>query len=141
MNPYRRYQQQSEPATGWTRMDLLLALYDKALERLDKAEAALQARDQAGAVTLLLKAQQIVMALAEGVRVEVNPEVNGNILRLYEYAAHELARADLEGVGNVRKVLRTLREGFEAVRAEGNAMERDGRLTPMSHAAVVAATA
>ncbi|HEY1188601.1 MAG TPA: flagellar export chaperone FliS [Gemmata sp.] len=141
MNPYRRYQQQSEPDTGWTRIDLLLALYDKALERLDRAEAALRAGDTSGAVTLLLKTQELVMALAQGVRVEVNPEVNTNILRLYEFAMHELARANVKAIANVRKVLRTLREGFEAIRAEANAMERDGRLAPMDRSPMVAATA
>ena len=141
MNPYRRYQQQPEPDTGWTRIDLLLALYDKALERLDRAEAALNAGDSTGAVALLLKTQQIIMALAEGVRVEVNPEVNTNILRLYEYAMHETARASVEAVANVRKVLRTLREGFEAIRAEANAMERDGRIAPMGRGEAVVATA
>lgn len=140
MNPYRRYQQ-SEPETGWTRIDLLLALYDKALERLDKADAALAARDQGGAVGQLLKVQQIIMALAEGVRVEVNPEVNTNILRLYEFALHETAQPTAKAVANVRKVLRTLREGFEAVREEANAMERDGRLAPMSNSQVVIASA
>lgn len=141
MNPYRRYQQQPEPDTGWTRIDLLLALYDKALERLDRAEEALRANDTAGAVSLLLKTQQIIMALAEGVRVDVNPEVNTNILRLYEFAMHETAQANVKAIGNARKVLRTLREGFEAIRVEANAMERDGRIAPMGRGEAVVATA
>jgi flagellin-specific chaperone FliS len=57
MNPYRRYQQ-SEPETGWTRIDLLLALYDKALERLDKAEAGLRTGDRTGAQTQLLRCRR-----------------------------------------------------------------------------------
>lgn len=140
MNPYRRYQQ-TEPDTGWTRIDLLLALYDKALERLDRAEEALRAGDASGAKTLLLKVQQIVMALADGVRVEVNPEMNTNILRLYEFVMNQVARATVPAVAHARKVLRTLREGFEAVRVEANEMERAGRLAPAEKAQLLAATA
>lgn len=140
MNPYRRYQP-SEPETGWTRMDLLLALYDKALERLDRADAALRAKDPSEALTLLLKVQQIIMALADGVRVEVNPEANANMLRLYEYAMHEVARATAPGIANARKVLQTLRQGFEAVREEANALERAGHFSPLGRVDAVLATA
>ncbi|MDY3556831.1 flagellar protein FliS [Gemmata sp. JC717] len=140
MNLYRRYQQ-SESDAGWTRMDLLIALYDKALERLDRAEAALGAANPSEAMTLLLKVQQIIMALADGVRVEVNPEANTNMLRLYEHAMHEVAQATAPGIANARKVLQTLRQGFEAVREEANALERSGRLSPMARAEAVIATA
>jgi flagellin-specific chaperone FliS len=128
LNAYQKYRK-DEP-TGWTRMDLLLALYDKALERLDRAEAALAAGDPGTALPQLAKTQLIVTELASGVRVEVNPEANTNMLRLYEYVAHELAKATPAAIENARKILRTLREGFEAVRAEANEMERSGRLPP-----------
>lgn len=140
MNPYRRYQQ-AEPEVGWTRIDLLLALYDKALERLDRAEAELAANNASEAMTLLLKVQQIIMVLADGVRVEVNPEANTNVLRLYEFAMHETAQATAPAIANVRKVLKTLRVGFEAVREEANALERAGQLSPMGRVDVLTATA
>ena len=139
LNAYAKYRK-DEP-TGWTRMDLLLALYDKALERLDRAEAALAAGDSATALPQLAKTQLIVTELASGVRVEVNPEANTNMLRLYEYVAHELAKPTPAGIENARKVLRTLREGFEAVRAEANEMERSGRLPSADQAQMLLVTA
>lgn len=139
MLAYQKYRQ-DEP-TGWTRIDLLLALYDKALERLDRAEAALGAGDPATAVPQLAKTQLIVTELASGVRVEVNPEANTNMLRLYEFVAVELAKATAVAIGNARKVLRTLREGFEAVRAEANELERTGRLPSADQLQMVLATA
>ena len=139
LNAYQKYRK-DEP-TGWTRIDLLLALYDKALERLDRAEAALRAGDPETALPQLAKTQLIVTELAAGVRVDVNPEANTNMLRLYEYAAHELARATPEAIDNARKVLRTLREGFEAVRAEANELERTGRLPSADQIQMVHATA
>jgi hypothetical protein len=63
------------------------------------------------------------------------------MLRLYEFAMHAAARGTLPAVADVRKVLRTLREGFEAVRGEANELERAGRLAPMDRAQAVLATA
>ena len=140
MNAYRRYQK-PEPQSGWTRIDLLLALYDKALERLDKAEAALRAGDLGTAVPELSKTQTIIIALAGGVRVEVNPEMNTNILRLYEFAVDALRQPTVAAIGNVRTVLRTLREGFETIRAEANELERAGQLGSADRAQLVLASA
>lgn len=140
MNAYQKYRRPDEP-TGWTRMDMLLALYDKALERLDRAEAAIRANDPTTAVPQLAKTQLIVTELAAGVRVEVNPEANTAILRLYEFIAHELAHATIEGIENARKILRTLREGFEAIRVEANELERSGQLPAADQVMMILATA
>ncbi|MFM8273117.1 MAG: flagellar export chaperone FliS [Gemmata sp.] len=139
MNAYQKYRK-DEP-TGWSRIDLLLALYDKALERLDRAEAALAAGDPGTALPQLSKTQLIVTELASGVRVEVNPEANTNMLRLYEYVVSEITQATPAAIENARKVLRTLREGFEAVRHEANQLERTGRLPAADQLQMVLATA
>jgi flagellar biosynthetic protein FliS len=140
MNPYLAYRRNDEPA-GWTRIDMLLALYDGALTRLDRAEAALKAGEAGTAAGFLSRAQLIISSLASDVRPDVNPEAGANMLRLYEYAVNELRRATVESVGNVRKVLRTLRAGFEAVRAEANELERTGRLPAAAEARAVHVTA
>lgn len=139
LNAYQKYRK-DEP-TGWTRIDLLLALYDKALERLDRAEAALAAGDPETALPQLAKTQLIVTELASGIRIEVNPEANTNMLRLYEYVVHELVSATPAAIENARKVMRTLREGFEAIRAEANELERTGRLPAADQVQMVLATA
>lgn len=140
MIAYRNFRA-AEPTSGWTRIELLLALYDKALERLDTALAALGRGDTGAAVAQMAKTQLIVTELAAGVRVEVNPEANTNILRLYEFVAHELTKPDPLHIGNARKVLATLREGFEAIRAEANELERSGQLANADQLQMVLATA
>jgi flagellar secretion chaperone FliS len=140
MNPYLAYRRQEE-STGWTRMDLLLALYDKALERLDRAAAALKAGDAQTAVPQMSKTQLIVAEMAAGVRLEGNEENGANMLRLYEYVSNELRQPKSEGIANARKILATLREGFEAVRAEANELERTGRLPSAEQLRMVHATA
>jgi flagellin-specific chaperone FliS len=140
MNPYMKYRRQEE-STNWTRMDLLLALYDKALERLDRAEASLKAGNSAEAIPQISKTQLIVSELAAGVKIDVNPEVNVNILRLYEYTITELSHGTVEGITHARKILKELRAGFEAVRAEANEMERTGKIPPLAQLQMVSATA
>lgn len=140
MNPYQKFRRQEEDA-GWTRMDLLVALYDKAIERLDKAEAALRNGEKLSALPLLAKTQLIVAELAAGVRIDVNPENGTNMLRLYEFVSTQISHATVQGVQDSRKVLQTLREGFEAVRAEANEMERTGKLPSAGRAQMVLTTA
>jgi flagellar secretion chaperone FliS len=140
MTGYRAYKP-AEPTAGFTRIDLLLALYDKALERLDTAADALDRNDPATAVPQLSKTQLIVNELAAGVRIEVNPESNTNLLRLYEFVSHEIAKATVPAIRGAQKLLRTLREGFEAVRAEANELERSGQLAKADQLQMVLTTA
>ena len=127
MNPYLAYRNQDQPS-GWTRIDVLLALYDGALERMDKASAALAANDRPAALPLLAKAQLIVSELAAGVRLDVDEKMGINMLRLYEFVTYELSLATPEHIGNARKIMVTLREGFEAIRPQAIEMERTGQV-------------
>ena len=140
MNPYLAYRRQEEP-TGWTRIELLMALYDKALERLDRAAALLKSGEEMAAVSQVAKTQLIVSELAAGVRLDDNEENGANMLRLYEYVANELRIPRSEPIATARKILATLREGFEAVRAEANDLERTGRLPTAERLRMVHATA
>ena len=84
---------------------MLLALYDGALARLDKAAMALTNGDVPVATPYIAKAQLIVSELAAGVRVEVDEEMGTNMLRLYEYVVNELRTPRLANVGNAKKIL------------------------------------
>lgn len=127
MNTYQKYRV-GEPQTGLTRIDLLLALFDGALARLDKAAMALTNGDVPVATPYMSKAQLIVTELAAGVRVEVDEEMGKNMLRLYEYVVHELGTPRLANVKNAIKILGILREGFDGIRDEANKLEKSGEL-------------
>ncbi|MBX9623755.1 MAG: flagellar protein FliS [Gemmataceae bacterium] len=140
MNPYRAYRPQ-ETVAGWTRIEMVLALYDKALDRLDRAAVALRAKDTPAAVPELAKVQLIVSELAAGVRPAVSPETGPNLLRLFEFVADRLRRPDPDRVADARKVLATLRDGFEAVREEANRLEKAGHLPAAGDGRMVLTTA
>lgn len=140
MNPYKAYQK-AEPTAGWTRIDMLLALYDGAVERLDRAAAAVKAGTPEAAVPLLARVQLIVSELAAGVRVDVDEQLGPNYLRLYEFVADRLRKPEAGRIADARKILATLREGFEAIREEARELERTGKLAPAGDLRMVHATA
>lgn len=140
MNPYRTYRQQ-ETVAGWTRIEMVLALYDKALDRLDRAAAALRAGDAAAARPELAKVQLIAGELAAGVRPEVSPETGPNLIRLFEFVADRLRVPDAARVADARKVLVTLRDGFAAIREDANRLERAGAVPAAGEGLMVMASA
>lgn len=140
MNPYLAYRRMEEN-TGWTRIDMLLSLYDGAIDRLDKGAQAVRDGNDPAAVSYLAKTQLILSELAAGVRMTGNEELGGNLLRLYEFAAHQLRQPRLDGIATARGVLVTLREGFEAIRTEANNLERSGKLPTVEQTQMVHATA
>jgi flagellar biosynthetic protein FliS len=126
MNAYLTYQKQQPINT--TRIDLLLALYDGAIERLTNAVAALKVNDRARATPMIARVQLIVCELAAGVRPDINQEMGTNFLRLYEFIVHQLKTPEIANLLAAIKVLNTLREGFEHIRSEAIQLERSGQL-------------
>lgn len=129
---------QSQQPTSWARIDLLLALYDGALERLDGALRALKAGDAPAAVPLLARVQAIVLELAAGVRLDVGDPSAVNFLRLYEFFARCLAGTDLPRLESVRRSMATLREGLRGIRQEAVELERSGAVPRVDGGQVIA---
>lgn len=138
MNPYATYQQQTTPS--WTRIDMLLALFDGGVERCEQALAALERQDERAAQQLLVKARLIVMGLASGVVADGDP-VTTTMLQLYEYAQHALGLGSAEDVRGALNVLRILREGFQKIRDEANDLERRGLIPPINTTSTLRALA
>lgn len=126
MNPYSAYQQQAPVAT--TRIDLLLALYDGAIDKISGALEALRAGDRALALSLTAKGQLFVAELAAGVRTDIDLSLGSNVLRLYEFVANQLTQVDEERLNSSLRVLTTLREGFQQIRPEAIELERTGQI-------------
>jgi len=138
MNPYAMYQEQSSPS--WTRIDMLLALYDGAVQRCEEVLAALEKNDDKTARTKLLKARLIIMGLVSGVIADGDP-VTTNILRLYEFASHVLEKGGADNVRAALNVLCILREGFQKIRPEAVELERQGVIPPINSTSTLRALA
>jgi flagellin-specific chaperone FliS len=118
------------------RIDVILGLYDQALDKAQQAEAALARHDPQAAKLLLDKAHFALSGLVCAVQGNVD-ELSHNILRLYEFANHNLAAATADSIAAARGVLQTLREGFEAARDEALRLERTGAIPALDHAHAV----
>ena len=123
-----------------TRIDLVLALYRKALEQLDRARSALVEQRRADALPHLTKTQLIVVGMASGLPA-YKDEAALNFLRLYEFVAYQLAQGTVAGVDAAAPVLRTLLTGFEKVREQAATMELQGKIPPLGRDHLVSLTA
>jgi flagellar biosynthetic protein FliS len=132
---YRRHRE-----VGTTRIELVLSLYDQAIERLGRAESLL-AEDSESllARTLIAQAQTIVTGMASG--IVAKDELSVNFARLYEFVGHRLTQPSAKNVRDAVKVLGTLREAFESVREAATRLEREGSIPPMDVVPNVQATA
>ena len=129
MKPYQIYQQQQAVST--TRIDLLLALYDKAHTHLSQALHALTQEELSTATSHLFKAQVIVYALASGVDPNYD-HIAQNMLRLYEFMLHCLSFREAEKIQEALKVLTILREGLEAIQPQARKLELSGKIPPLN---------
>lgn len=138
MNPHLAYQQQR--LFGWTRIDMLLALYERAIDRLERARTALEHRDATAAGTLLVDAQVLLYGLVSGVNVEYG-ELPENFLRLYEFVLQNIRLGGVEKLAEAVQILNTLRTGLQEIRAEAVQLERAGEIPPLEATLAVQATA
>jgi flagellar protein FliS len=138
MSPYQAYQDQT--STGLPRIELLLTIYDGAIDRLERAKAAVERNDDAAAQPLLSAAKAIVTGLASSVDLSYG-ELPMNFLRLYEFVLFSLGEGDAKHLGAALQTLRTLREGLEGIRGEAIQLERSGVIPALDGSALVHQTA
>jgi flagellin-specific chaperone FliS len=138
MRAHQAYRNRRE--IGTTRIELILSLYDQAIDRLGQAEKLLEKdADSLRAKTLAGQVQTIVSGMSAGV-VSKDP-LSINFLRLYEFVAHRVSRPSVQNCRDAAKVLRTLREAFETVRSEATLLERSGEIPPLDSVQGVKVTA
>jgi flagellar secretion chaperone FliS len=128
MNPLLKYKQQQVPS--WTRIDMLLALYDGAIDRMEKGIAAIKRNEPRSAKPFLFRSVLIVNELANGLDFKYG-ELPLNHLRLYEFVTRSLDSMELDKVEAALGVMRVLREGLRGIQAEATELERSGQIPPI----------
>ena len=116
-NPYRKYQttQISTASTG----DLVVLLYDGAVQSLLLAEEAIAARRWDESTSELVRAQKIVMELNNGIDLErggdLAVKLRGLYLYMYRTLVHASIEKDLAQVQHIRALLEQMRASWRAV--------------------------
>lgn len=138
MHPYQAYRNQ--PARSMPRIELILAMYRKALENLARARQALTDGQADAAQRFLVNTQLIVSGLSADLPA-YRDDSAATFLRLYEFVAHKMTLGTIESIDGASKVLRPLLEGFEAIHDQALAIESQGGIPSLDASRQVCASA
>lgn len=116
---------------GWTRIEMLLAIYDNAIASLDGGIEALNTRDQNSFARQQLRSFQLLVLLLDGIDVK-SGETASRIRDLCVYCIEQTSTGSIENWTSAREVLVTLREGFQAIREEANQLEATGAIPSLA---------
>ena len=122
MMPHIAYRQHA--TCRWTRIEMLLELYNSAISALQQAGEALDAGDDLRATRELANAQRLVGGIASGLNRDAG-ELPQNIERLCLFVVEQIARRDPQAA---LRVLTPLRDGFATIRERAVALEREGEI-------------
>jgi flagellin-specific chaperone FliS len=137
MDPQSAYRQPY--SLGWTRADMLLAVCDGIVQRLDLSAAAMRQGDRMTALRLLTRAELLVCELVSGVD-PAYPNAAA-FLRLYEITSRAISAATPEQTEVALRIVRTLRATVAGFHDEASRLEREGTLPPIGTAHIVHTTA
>ncbi len=125
MKPQHVYKNRS--MTGWTRIDMLIALYDAAIARLSLAKTAIESGDDDNASQHLLRGQCIVIEIMGGLNSNYG-ELPEKIQQLCVFVSSCILDGKPKDIQAAIRVLRQLREGFEAIRPDAIELENQGTI-------------
>jgi flagellar secretion chaperone FliS len=89
---------------------LQLMLYDGAIRFCEQARTAIENKEIEKSYTLILRAENIVMELCNGMKNDVAPDICANMKRLYLFCYERLVEA------NMKRVLPPLDEALQVLR-------------------------
>ncbi|MEW6740493.1 MAG: flagellar export chaperone FliS [Nitrospirota bacterium] len=106
---------QTKVTTAYNPVELVIMLYDGAIDFLDKAATAINMREVPIKIKYIDKAIAIIEELLNALNLEVGGEIALNLQNLYLHMMRELVLANAKNDGNrVKHVIGLLRELREA---------------------------
>ena len=109
---------------GWTRVEMLLQIYDRAISSIEACQIASLNHDVPAYAKSLIDSQKAILAIHSGLKPDEH-DVAYNIARLLHFVLVSIEKKDFDGAV---KVLLGLRQGFAAIVDEANQLERDGQI-------------
>jgi len=118
-------------ATSWTRIEMLLALYDASLSAVEQGHQAMRQRDEESLIKHRFRAQRLITELIAGVDTEQG-EVPQNVHRLLTFCLMQICgRAEAEWA-SAAATLKSLQEAFRAIRDQAVELEQAGRIPQLA---------
>jgi flagellin-specific chaperone FliS len=118
---------------GWTRIDMLLALYERCIDSVQAAKVAQQNENDSSMRVFILEAQKTILALHSGLKTDED-EVAQNIARLLNFI---LLRIEEQEFDEANRFLEQLHGSFLQIREAAVELEAKGVIPPISNANVI----
>ncbi len=111
---------QTKVTTAYNPVELVIMLYDGAIDFLDKAATAINMREVPIKIKYIDKAIAIIEELLNALNLEVGGEIALNLQNLYLHMMRELVLANAKNDGNkikhVTNLLKELREAWVQIK-------------------------
>ncbi|MDG1897830.1 MAG: hypothetical protein P8J37_23265 [Fuerstiella sp.] len=125
MNPHLKYR--NAKAIAWTRIDMLLVIYEAAIEALDRGVHILESEDRNDLPHARIDAQRKVLLIAEGLSIDEDPTA-AHIMNLCVFVLDQIQNDSLENWKTGVKLIETLHEGFQEIADDAREVERTGQI-------------
>jgi flagellin-specific chaperone FliS len=125
MNPHLKYK--TVQSYSWTRVDMLILVYDQAVSALSEGARLLEQNRKAELPAVKLRAMKTLLAIAEGLNLQKG-ELPIQVLRLVVFALDQVRIESAEAWRSAESVISTLRAGFLEIQDEARKDEYEGRI-------------
>ena len=125
MNPQLKYK--TVQSYSWTRVDMLILVYDQAVSALSEGARLLEQNRGAELPAVKLRAMKTLLAIAEGLNLQKG-ELPIQVLRLVVFALDQIRIESAEAWRSAESVISTLRAGFLEIQDEARKDEYEGRI-------------
>ena len=137
MKPNYRKKYQASAISQWNRIEMLLALYNGVIEKLNDTRNAVERGDRAAEVNSKARAATILTAIESGLDDTQAAEITSRVRQLCEYVRQCMLDGDQGSLASAILVLSNLRDGFEGIREEATQMEQSGEIPPLEPTNIV----
>lgn len=127
MNPRNIYQERQ--VGEWSRVDMLLALYNAAIDDVGRALEARRNGDELTSKREALHAERLVVELLSGLDLN-HGAIAEQLQSLFLFVLKQLADGSQPQLESAIQILSSLRDGFLAIRDEAIELERSGVIPP-----------
>ena len=112
---------------GWTRIDMLLALYDRAITAVRLASRAQAANNQPLMQQQVFESHKLILALHSGLEIDES-EIAQNVARLLSFI---VLRIEQQHFDEAAHFLEKLHSSFSSIREEAASLESIGEISPL----------
>jgi flagellar secretion chaperone FliS len=128
MSNYGANQYKKNAILTANRGQILIMLYEAAIQNVKKASAAVEKRDLPAKGVAIGKAHDIINELMNTLDFEVGGQIARDLERLYNFMTEQLVKANLENnkdpLARVQKLLETLLDGWRGAVAQVNSQPK-----------------